>query len=122
MKNILTITWLTFEEARRRFVAIAALVLGVAFILLYGVGLNLINSNLRRQNLSGIQLEFNLTIILLAGLYVIHFLTVMLTIFASVDSISGEITSHTIQAIVTKPVQRWQVLAGKWLGLVVMLI
>ena len=122
MSNIATITWLTFEEARRRFVAIAALGLGAAFILLYGIGLNLIIANLRRQNLSEIQIEFNLTIVLLAGLYVVHFLTVMLTIFASVDTISGEINSHTIQAIVTKPVRRWQVLVGKWLGLVILLV
>src|SRR5690606_34155489 len=28
---------------------------------------------------------------------------------------------HTIQAIVTKPLRRWQVLVGKWLGYAVML-
>jgi Cu-processing system permease protein len=46
----------------------------------------------------------------------------MLTIFASVDIISGEISSHTIQSIVTKPLERWQVIVGKWLGLVIMLV
>src|SRR5207248_8333570 len=40
--------------------------------------------------------------LLLAGLYVVHGLTVMLAIFASVDGISGEISSHTIQSIVTR--------------------
>ena len=59
------------------------------------------------------QLNSNL---LLAGLNVVHVLTVMLTIVASVDTISGEIASHTIQTLVTKPVRRWEVLFGKWLG------
>jgi Cu-processing system permease protein len=58
---------------------------------------------------------------LIAGLYVVHFLTIMLAIFSSVDTISGEITSHTIQALVTKPVRRWQVLLGKWLGYAAMI-
>ena len=61
-------------------------------------------------------------LLLLAGLYVVHSLAVMLAIFASVDTISGEIASHTIQALVTKPVRRWQVLLGKWLGYAAMLV
>lgn len=43
-------------------------------------------------------------------------LTIMMSIFASVDTISGEIVTHTIHTIVTKPVQRWHVIIGKWLG------
>ena len=122
MRNIATISWLTFEEARRRFVALAALVLGAGFILLYTIGLNFIASNMQAHQLSDVQLEFNYNVLLLAGLYVVHFLTIMLTIFASVDTVAGEISSHTIQAILTKPVERWQVLAGKWLGLAIMLV
>jgi ABC-type transport system involved in multi-copper enzyme maturation permease subunit len=52
---------------------------------------------------------------------VVHFLTVMLAIFASVDSVAGEISSHTIQALLTRPLRRWQVLLGKWLGYALML-
>jgi Cu-processing system permease protein len=115
MKNIATITWLTFHEAWRRRMVLLALVLGLLFLLVYGTGFWLITSNLE-SHLSEFQRRFNYSILLMAGLYVTHFLTVMLAIFASVDSISGEITSHTIQTIVTKPVRRWQVLLGKWLG------
>jgi Cu-processing system permease protein len=53
---------------------------------------------------------------------VVHFLAIMLAIVATVDAISGEIASHTIQTLVTKPLPRWQVVAGKWLGDVVMLV
>jgi ABC-type transport system involved in multi-copper enzyme maturation permease subunit len=58
----------------------------------------------------------------MAGLYVVHFLTIMLAIFASVETLSGEITSHTIQAIATKPVRRWEIIIGKWLGQSVMVV
>src|SRR5689334_12242503 len=115
MRNIATITWLTFHEAWRRRMVLLALVLGLLFLLIYGVGFWLITSNLD-PHMSDIQRNFTYSLLLMAGLYVTHFLTVMLAIFASVDTISGEIASHTIQAIVTKPIRRWQVLLGKWLG------
>jgi ABC-type transport system involved in multi-copper enzyme maturation permease subunit len=69
-----------------------------------------------------VQRSVTYNLLMIAGLYVVHFLTVMLAIFASVDTVSGEITSHTIQTIVTKPVRRWQVLLGKWLGYAGMLL
>src|SRR6266498_3501285 len=121
MKNIGTITWLTFQEAWRRWMVVVALALGVLFLLLFTIGFALITSSLNPA-MSEIQRRFNYNLLLMAGLYVTHFLTVMLAIFASVDTVSGEIASHTIQAIVTKPVRRWQVVLGKWLGYAMMLL
>jgi ABC-type transport system involved in multi-copper enzyme maturation permease subunit len=120
MKNIVTIARLTFHEAWRRRMVLLALVLGVLFLAVYGVGFWLITSNLE-SHLSQVQRRFNYSLLLMAGLYVTHFLTVMLAIFASVDTIAGEIASHTIQTIVTKPVRRWHVLLGKWLGYAAMI-
>ncbi|HEY3230972.1 MAG TPA: ABC transporter permease [Roseiflexaceae bacterium] len=120
MKNITTMTWLTFQEAWRRWMVVVALALGILFLLLFTIGFALITSSLNPA-MSEIQRRFNYNLLLMAGLYVTHFLTVMLAIFASVDSVSGEIASHTIQAIVTKPVRRWQVLLGKWLGYAAMI-
>ncbi|HRC77951.1 MAG TPA: ABC transporter permease subunit [Kouleothrix sp.] len=122
MHAIRTITWLTFREAWRRRMVLAALVLGLLFLLLFGIGFSLINSNMREHGTSALQLRFSYNLLMVAGLYVVHFLTVMLAIFASVDTIAGEIASHTIQAIVTKPVGRWQVVLGKWCGYAAMLM
>ena len=122
MNAIKTITWLTFHEARRRRMVLAALVMGGLFLLLYGLGVALIDRNLKEHPISAIQLRFNYSILLIAGLYVVHFLTVMLAIFASVDTIAGEIATHTIQTLVTKPVRRWQIVMGKWMGYAAMLL
>src|SRR5215212_1930920 len=122
MNAIKTITWLTFHEARRRRMVLAALVMGGLFLLLFGLGVGLIDRNLKEHQLSALQMRFNYNILLIAGLYVVHFLTVMLAIFASVDTIAGEIASHTIQTLVTKPVRRWQIVLGKWLGYAAMLL
>jgi Cu-processing system permease protein len=122
MNTIKTITWLTFHEARRRKMVLAALVMGGLFLLLYGLGVGLIDRNMRNEQISAIQLRFSYSLLLIAGLYVVHFLTVMLAIFASVDTIAGEIATHTIQTLVTKPVRRWQIVLGKWLGYASMLL
>jgi Cu-processing system permease protein len=120
MNTIATITWLTFHEARRRKMVLAALAMGAIFLTLFALGFSLITRTLNQAN--ALQLQVNYNLLLMAGLYVIHFLTVMLAIFASVDTVAGEIASHTIQTLVTKPVRRWQVLLGKWLGYAAMLV
>jgi ABC-type transport system involved in multi-copper enzyme maturation permease subunit len=56
-----------------------------------------------------------------SGLYVVNFLTLALTVLTSVDTISGEIDSGTIHALAAKPIRRWEILIGKWLGFVGML-
>src|SRR3954467_8055316 len=122
MNTIKTITWLTFHEARRRKMVLAALVMGALFLLLYGLGVALINKNLQAEQNSAVEMRFGYNLLLIAGLYVVHFLPVMLAIFASVDTIAGEIASHTIQTRWTKPVRRWQIVLGKWLGYAGMLL
>src|SRR5918997_1836494 len=122
MNTIKTITWLTFHEARRRRMVLLALLLGAAFLALYLAGFALIDREVRREGESEMGMRFGYNILLMAGFYVVHFLTVMLAIFSSVDTISGEIASHTIHAIVTKPLRRWQVVLGKWLGHAAMLM
>ena len=57
---------------------------------------------------------------LMIGLYTVDLLAVVMTTLTSVDTISGEITSGTIHAIATKPLARWQISIGKWLGFVAM--
>lgn len=120
MNAIATITWLTFHEARRRRMALAAMIIGVLFIALFSIGVWLIAREIERNAPLAIQRQAY-SFLLIAGLYVVHFLTVMLAIFASVDTVAGEISTHTIQALVTRPIRRWQVILGKWLGFALML-
>ena len=108
---------LTFFEAARRRILLAALVLGLVFLIVFGIGYHYIIGNAER-NLRGGQLQLNeiRNFLLLAGLYVVNFLTVMMTVLTSVDTISGEINSGTIHTLISKPIRRWEVLIGKWLG------
>ena len=122
MNATLTLAWLTFHEARRRSMVLVAILLGAIFLLLFGVGFHLVVQNLTAQGQPAIEAGLEYNLLTMGGLYVVHFLAIMLAIVATVDAISGEISSHTVQSIVTKPLYRWQVIAGKWLGYVLMLV
>jgi ABC-type transport system involved in multi-copper enzyme maturation permease subunit len=50
------------------------------------------------------------------GLYAINFLTIAMGALLTADTLAGEIASGTVQAIVTKPVRRAEIVLGKWLG------
>jgi ABC-type transport system involved in multi-copper enzyme maturation permease subunit len=59
---------------------------------------------------------------LMIGLYTCDLLAVVMTILTSIDTLAGEISSGTIHAIATKPVTRWQIVAGKFLGFALMIV
>ncbi len=126
MTATLVVARLTFQEAARRRVLLAAVVLGLLFLVVYGVGFTLIRNELvmERNNSSGrpqadVREVYNW--ILMIGLYAINFLTVMMTVLTSVDTLSGEIISGTMHTLAAKPVRRWEILLGKWLGFAGML-
>jgi Cu-processing system permease protein len=116
------IAWLTFHEARRKRLVLIGAALGGAFLLLYAIGFHLIHQDMVRQagRAAFMVREMNSGFTMM-GLYAVNFLVIMVSVLASVDTISGEIASHSIQSIVTKPLRRWEVVAGKWLGFAVMI-
>jgi ABC-type transport system involved in multi-copper enzyme maturation permease subunit len=75
-----------------------------------------IAAEVRREGPGAAPVEFAYTILLLAGFYVVHVLTVMLTIFSTAGALAGEISTHVIQTVATKPLRRGEILLGKWLG------
>ena len=114
---------LTFFEATRRKILLAALLLGALFLVVYGLGFHYIMVDIEKNFDSSRMLELNQirNFLLMAGMYVVNFLTVMMAVLTSVDTLSGEISSGTIQTVVAKPIRRWEVISGKWLGFAVML-
>lgn len=120
--NILKIAGITFMEARWRKVAWAVLLLGLAFLIVYGVGFYFMWRDLSGvTNIASVRMLEPVNFFVLIGLYGIAFLVVALALLISVDTVAGEIASGTIQTLVTKPLRRWEVIVGKWLGLTLML-
>jgi ABC-type transport system involved in multi-copper enzyme maturation permease subunit len=119
----LIIARLTFHEAARRKILLAALLLGIVFLLIYATGFYYVNQELSSSSSGPGLLERNeiRNFLFMAGMYVVNFLTVMMTVLTSVVTISGEVASGTIHTVVAKPLRRWEIVLGKWLGHAAML-
>jgi len=112
---------LTLLEAVRRRILLAAFLLGVAFLILYSCGFYLMRQEAMpinpRSEISSAILRNGLdNFLTLAGLYAVNFLAIAMGALVSADTLAGEIGSGTIQALVTKPVRRAEIVLGKWLG------
>jgi Cu-processing system permease protein len=111
------IAWLTFHEARRRRLLVVSMALGAAFLALYALGFYYMQRDMTRfGGTAAVIRQQTHVAFTMMGLYAVNFIVIMLSVLTSVDTISGEIASHSIQSIVTKPIRRWEVLMGKWLG------
>jgi len=121
MNPVCVIASITFREAARKKILWTALVVGIGFVIVFGAGLHYQLTDLRNSNIAPFLRYQLLSATLMIGLYTVDLLAVVMTILTSLDTISGEIASGTIQAIATKPVARWHILIGKWAGFVVML-
>lgn len=115
-------TWVlagvAFKEAARKRILWIALAIGFGFLILFGLGQHFqtfgprMTPIIRRQIINA---QF------MVGLYALNFLMLAMAVLTSVDTLSGEIASGTIHAVATKPIRRWEVLFGKWVGFVGML-
>jgi len=119
MHAIFTITRLTLHEARSRKILLAALIFGLIFLALFTTGLYFID---QKENVRLPQRRIMAASILMAGLYAVNFLTIMTAVLVPADTLSGEISSGTIQTVVSKPLRRWQVVLGKWIAFWIILL
>ena len=118
-----TIARLTFLEAARRKILLAALLLGLLFLIIYGLGFHFLIVETEKSvgNNNLLQLNEIRNFLLMAGMFVVNFLTSIMIVLTSVDTLSGEISSGTIQTLASKPIRRWEIVMGKWLGFACML-
>ena len=111
----LVIALFTFREALRRRMIWGVLLLSLIFAGVYYWGYVVVRADFSPE---GEILTFDFVSMILVGLgfYTVNFLAGVMTIFAAVGTIAGEIESGTFQAIVPKPLARWQLVVGKFLG------
>ena len=112
MTGILTIAQLTWLEARRRRIVLAAVLCGLVFLLVFGTAVWFLPPRTARNLLLA---QLQLQTMTLAGLYVVDFLVVAFAVMLPVDTLSGEISSGVIQTLASKPISRLDILLGKWL-------
>ncbi len=122
----LVIARLTFREALRKRMIWGVLLLSLVFVGLYFWGFTQVREEFMRdvrQSRPGQILNFELVATIMVGLgfYTVNFLAGVMSIFAAVGTVAGEIETGTFQAIVPKPLARWELIVGKFLGFAAMI-
>lgn len=114
--SALIIARLTFREAARRWILWVASIMGLVFLSVYSLGYYEIYKEIVREGTNSLQIREFTNFLQMAGLYAVNFLTLIIAVLTSVDTMAGEINSGTIHTLVSKPIRRWQIVIGKWLG------
>jgi len=105
LRPILAIAGTTVGEAIRRRVLLIILLIGVLFLVV-APGLGVLSARSETTVLKGMMLG------------IIQLTSAVIAIVLTVYMIPNEIERRTIYTILSKPVQRWQFLFGKYLGAV----
>lgn len=128
MKTLWTMTTLTIREAQRRRILWVGFFAAIAFLAIFALGYHYVLVEIEAEmsdSAGGLGFDpitaFS-TFLVIAGLYVVHFLGIALAALLSAGTVSGEIETHTIETLLTKPVRRWQIVMGKWAGFVIIIL
>lgn len=117
MRGVITVAHLTLVEARRRRIVLAGVVCALAFLLVFSVAVTLAYREMSTNgSVSFVERQATLTAIKLVGFMAANFLSVIFAILLPVDTLSGEIDSGVIQTLASKPIDRAQIVLGKWAG------
>ena len=126
--SVLVVARWTVLEARRRRLLAAGVVLSVAFVALFALGYGLLYHDQQRAVLEAEALGAGVlsareellavsTLLLVLGLYGVQFLGALLGLFLGVASVSPEIDSGALHAVLARPLSRLQYLLGRFLAL-----
>lgn len=118
----LLIAQLTIRETQRRRILWIALVLGMLFLFIFALGFHYIYLDLEKTPMEQTQAQLATSVLLAAGLYATNFIVIVISVVTSVTAVSAEIETHTVETLLTKPIRRWELVLGKWLGFAVLLL
>jgi ABC-2 type transport system permease protein len=112
---------ITVREAVRKKILWTAMFAGLGFLALFAAAIHFQIQDFNTRSVTPFIRYQILSAMVMVALYVVDLLAVVMSILTSADTIAGEISSGTIHAIAMKPLPRWQILMGKWLGFAVMI-
>jgi ABC-type transport system involved in multi-copper enzyme maturation permease subunit len=100
------------EVMRKRLVVVAALVAALFFVL-YEWGISQLT---HARGTVGLPHEAVAVAVLYVGLFFSYLMTALFAVFSMAGAVRGEIDDGTLLAVLPRPLARWRLLAGKWIG------
>lgn len=126
LKRIWLLARMTFREAVRKKMIWAVFLMTALFVSFFGWGVYRFKETWDARVAARsfrIPITFNQAVDLnmAFAVFIIFFLAGVMGIFAAIGTIAGEVDGGTFQAILPKPIRRWEVVLGKWMGYAIML-
>jgi ABC-type transport system involved in multi-copper enzyme maturation permease subunit len=117
LRGVIAVAHLTLVEARRRRIVLAGAVCAFTFLVVFSTALVFAYREMSADaSMSFIERQGTLTAVMLVGFMAANFLSVMFAILLPIDTLSGEIDSGVMQTLASKPIDRAEIVLGKWLG------
>lgn len=124
-----TISKITVNEIISKRIFLFTVIMTFVFLSLYGTAIYFAGRETPNMGGGGfdgpevrLAQQFVATQMLGAGLYFSSFIASLLAIMSSVSSISSEVANHQIDTWLMRPISRAQYVAGKFIGLTVLMI
>lgn len=114
---MITVAWMTWIEIVRRRIFLVTLLMTVFFFGIYILALHAMVSTRGVGSSESLLDNYERALTFLGiCLYVANLIVAYLSIFSAAGTISAEIESGLLLAILPRPIRRWRVYMGKWLG------
>lgn len=114
-----TIVRLTLFEALRRRTLWALVLLTLVVVVLSGVGFQYLVNEARAHDTNSVQLQAGVSQMLILCAFMFSFILATTAAFLGAPSLSGDIESGVLLAMLARPLSRGMLVAGRWLGLVI---
>ncbi|WAH36720.1 ABC transporter permease [Alicyclobacillus dauci] len=116
---MLTIARITWKEILSRKVLVVTAVLSLLFLALYWYicyrSFHTKTYDIGFQTNALEQYTVSATMVAI-GLYLTNFMVAFLSIFSTIGTISSELESGVLLSVMARPIARWRIYLGKWIG------
>ncbi len=120
--NAWLIAEFTLREALRRRIVLAAAIVTIGFVGLYALGVWFGFREIQADpDLGSLEQRAIVGVMLSGGMWSLNFVVSLLAIFLAVGSISGEVAQGTLHAVMARPIRRWEIVLGKFVGQTLMI-
>jgi ABC-type transport system involved in multi-copper enzyme maturation permease subunit len=116
---VLAIAALTIRETARRRILWVLLGLSIASVALVGWGVERLVTVAREEGIGELELRIGVSQVLILIAFMFSFVLAMSGAFLAAPAIASDVESGTVLAMLARPLRRAELVAGRWLGLAI---
>jgi ABC-type transport system involved in multi-copper enzyme maturation permease subunit len=114
---VLAFARLTIREALRRRILLVLALLSIGSVALVGWGVERLVTLAREDGAGELAIRIGVSQVLILIAFMFSFVLAMTAAFLGSPAIGGDVESGVAQALLSRPIRRWELLLGRWLGL-----